>query len=913
MTVLGPLGFTAPWLLLGLLALPVLWFLLRAVPPAPVRRRFPGVALLLGLADEEAQAERTPWWLLLLRMAALAAVILGFAGPVLNPAVEAAPGGRLLIVEDGSWASARDWPARAERMERALTEAAAAGRPAAVLILTDPPGGAPAFTDAGDLAAQLPGLAPKPWEPGAAAPPPPEGAFETLWLSDGLAREGREALARALLARGALHVWQPEAPVLALGRARVEGAEVVVPLKASAAPLTPLDLRAVGPDPAGVERELARLSLAPGEAEARFDLPPELRNRVARFEIAGLRSAGAVSLTDDAVKRRKVALVGAGPAREGLALLDPLHYLREALAPSADLLEGALEDMLAAKPDVIVLADSAPGPAADRLAEWVEEGGLLLRFAGPRMAAEDAAADPLLPVRIRAGGRTVGGAMSWGAPRKLAPFAPGSLFAGLAVPEEVEVRAQLMAEPGPELAERSLASLADGTPLITRAAFGTGEIVLFHVTANAEWSSLPLSGLFPQMLARLAISARGAAAPGGSELAGRVWQPLRLVDAFGQVSGAEAAAGVAGEDLAEALSAGPGAATPPGIYAAEGRAVALNAVPEGRALAPATWPAGAQREVASALAPMPLKGAALGLGLGLLLLDILAAMAVSGRLRGPRGAALGLLLLALWPVLWPVPGARAEDAMPEERAIAAASNVVLAAMPSGDAEVDRIALAGLRGLSDTLAMRTTVEPSEPMQIDLARDDLALFSLIYWPVTAGQPAPSPEGYAKLNRYLRGGGMILFDTRDADLAEMSATPAGQRLQALAAPLDIPPLEPIPPDHILTRTFYLLQTFPGRYDGSIWVEAAPPEAAAAEGMPFRQLNDGVTPVVIGGNDWAAAWAQDARGMPMFPVGRGLSGERQREVALRFGVNLVMHVLTGNYKSDQVHVPALLERLGQ
>uniref|UniRef100_UPI0039E3883C DUF4159 domain-containing protein n=1 Tax=Phaeovulum sp. TaxID=2934796 RepID=UPI0039E3883C len=144
--------------------------------------------------------------------------------------------------------------------------------------------------------------------------------------------------------------------------------------------------------------------------------------------------------------------------------------------------------------------------------------------------------------------------------------------------------------------------------------------------------------------------------------------------------------------------------------------------------------------------------------------------------------------------------------------------------------------------------------------------------------------------------------------------AATETGRRLQALAAPLDIPPLEPIPPDHVLTRTFYLLQDFPGRYSGqTIWVEAAPPDAELAEGMPFRNLNDGVTPVVIGGNDWASAWAVDARGLPMFPVGRGQGGERQREIAFRFGVNIVMHVLTGNYKSDQVHVPALLERLGQ
>ena len=116
------------------------------------------------------------------------------------------------------------------------------------------------------------------------------------------------------------------------------------------------------------------------------------------------------------------------------------------------------------------------------------------------------------------------------------------------------------------------------------------------------------------------------------------------------------------------------------------------------------------------------------------------------------------------------------------------------------------------------------------------------------------------------------------------------------------------------MLTRTFYLLQDFPGRFvSREVWVEAAPADAEQAEGMPFRNLNDNVTPVVIGGNDWAAAWAVGERGQPLYPVGRGFAGERQREIAYRFGINLIMHVLTGNYKSDQVHVPALLDRLGQ
>ena len=913
MMMLGPIGFTAPWLLLGLAALPLLWLLLRAVPPAPVRRRFPGVALLLGLRDEEVEAARTPWWLLALRLLALAAAIIGFAGPVLNPQ-RAEPGaGPLLIVADASWASAGTWRARTERMERALSAAEQAGRRVALISLSDPPVATPEFSDAQSVAQSLPGLQPQPWRTQKfdAATVLPQGNFDTLWLSDGLARPDRAAVLSALQARGTVTVWQSQLPVLALGAARVEDGALVVPAQATASPPSPREVAAIGRDPAGVERELARLPLdfeGKTSANLRFDLPPELRNRITRLEIAGLRSAGAVSLTDDAIKRRKVAILSGTRDREGLQLLSPTHYLHEALAPTADLIDGTLEDVLSADPDVIILADMADLPEQAKLYDWVEKGGLLIRFAGPHMANANLDRDRLLPVRLRAGGRSIGGAMSWGAPRGLAPFPEDSPFAGLSVPDDVTVKAQLMAEPAPDLAQHTIASLLDGTPLVTRAKLGQGALVLFHVSANAEWSSLPLSVLFPQMLERLAVSARPNA-PEAADLAGQTWVPQKLLDGFGRLRDAGEAAGVPGEDLAKAV-AGP--KLPPGVYAADDRSVALNALGRDAVLSPAIWPAGVVVEGASETQETPLKGWLLAMALAALMLDILATLALSGKLRGPRAIKTAALVAALVFAGFAPPQARAE--MSETRAIEAASNVVLAAMPSGDPEVDKTSLAGLRGLSAVLRQRTTVEPSAPMMVDLENDDLAVFTFIYWPITEDQPAPTPMEYAKLNRYLRGGGMILFDTRDADVAGFGeATPTGRRLQALAAPLDIPPLAPIPKDHVLTRTFYLLQDFPGRYDGTIWVEAPPAGAERADGMPFRNLNDGVTPVVIGGNDWAEAWAIDARGRPMFPVGRGRTGERQREIANRFGVNLIMHVLTGNYKSDQVHVPALLERLGQ
>ena len=119
-------------------------------------------------------------------------------------------------------------------------------------------------------------------------------------------------------------------------------------------------------------------------------------------------------------------------------------------------------------------------------------------------------------------------------------------------------------------------------------------------------------------------------------------------------------------------------------------------------------------------------------------------------------------------------------------------------------------------------------------------------------------------------------------------------------IIARLDMPPLTDMAADHVLTRSFYLLEGLPGRYiGGRVFVERG------------NSANDAVSTVILGGNDWAAAWARDANGLPLYPVMPG--GEPQREMAYRAGVNIVMYALTGNYKADQVHIPAIMQRLTQ
>ncbi|WP_289149470.1 DUF4159 domain-containing protein [uncultured Salipiger sp.] len=928
MTILGPLGFTAPWLLLGLLALPILWVILRAVPPAPIRRMFPGVVLLLGLKDEEQVTDRTPWWLLLMRMLAVAAVIIGLAGPVLNPqddTGEQAGAGPLLVVMDASWSSASDWTARLEALDALLTRAERETRPVALMRLTNPE--APQFQAAGVLRSRLTGILPEPWQPDDARVTRalellPDQDFDTYWMSDGLARDSREPLLEALEGHGRVTVFESPRAHYALTPPRFEDGHVLLTLRRlRPGPETEVSLAGHGLDPAGNPAVLLRnpviFEQSATEAELKLNLPAELRARITRFEIEGARSAGAVSLPDDSLRRREVALIAGNENREGLELLSPLHFLNKALVPTADLLDGTLEEVLPANPDVIVLADVAtlsPGEQSG-ITEWLENGGTLLRFAGPRLAASDVSRseeDPLMPVRLRAGGRSVGGAMSWGEPKSLAAFAEDSPFYGLEIPEDVTISSQVMAQPDPTLASRVIAQLTDGTPLVTRKSVGQGQVVLFHVTANAEWSSLPLSGLFVRMLERLAVSSMPAS-PDPADLVGTVWQPLRVLDAFGRIGDAGNLPGVAGEAL---LGDPLGPELQPGLYQGEDRSLARNVVTADTVLRPAVWPERISVEGLSRAQETPLAGWLLATAIALLLADVIASLALSGRLGGGRAGPAAAAILAAALML---PGmARAQDEQPtgdDAAAILAASEVTLAHVLTGDRQLDDMAQAGLRGLSEILFFRTSVEPAEPMGVDLERDELAFFPMLYWPVTPSQPAPSEAAYVKLNEYLRSGGMILFDTRDADVAGFgAASPEGRRLQQLAAPLDIPPLEQVPQDHVLTRTFYLLQDFPGRYTSrDVWVEAAPPDAELIEGMPFRNLNDNVTPVVIGGNDWAAAWAMDERGNPLVRIGSGFSGERQREIAYRFGVNLVMHVLTGNYKSDQVHVPALLDRLGQ
>lgn len=945
------LSFGAPFVLAGLLALPVIWWLLKLTPPRPQVEAFPPLRILQRVLRSEETPSKSPWWLTLLRLLLAALVIFALSAPTLNPRETLISGtGPVALLVDNGWSSGGNFDRRRSAAEAIIRQAGEAGRTVSLAFSAEGANDDASPVEAARALERLAAATPRPVPTDRLAAAQRiatalagQRPGSLVFLSDGLDSSDAEAAAQALaaLTPGQAIVYQPSLDgVIGLTNAdNSTEALVVSAVRPTGTPAGAFQLVARDAQSRAIGSAPVDFSGSDGTGEARFQIPVEMRNDIARIEVEGVPTAGAVRLLDDSFRRRRVALVSGESADEAQPLLSPLYYISRALEPFADIvrpstanLAEAIPELLERKPSVVVLADIGvvPDEARTALQKFVENGGYLVRFAGPRLAATTGE-DTLVPVRLRAGERQLGGAMSWSEPQKLAPMNEATPFAGIAVPEDVTVSRQILAEPSADLADHTWASLADGTPLVTARTQGAGTIVLFHVTAEATWSNLPISGAFVSMLRRIvSLSRANAAAPDGRTAAESL-PPYRVLDGTGRLT----APGPEVQPLV--LASDPPAPVdlknPPGLYGSEDGYVAHNLLGASSRLAPLpTLDFGAATDARPYAGEdsLDLRPYLFAAALVLFALDAFAMLWLNGGFSRLRGRLAGRSAETAVPVvLFALAGlagaghflaptaAFAEtivqsDKFDVARAIEATSETHLAYVETGDTSLDDRSRAGLRGLSQYIAAKTALEPGAPMGVDIGSDELSFFPLIYWPVSADAPIPPRDAISRIDAYMKQGGTVIFDVDDDALSSLSGSvsPGQRRLRDILGDLDIPPLEPVPPDHVLTKAFYILSSFPGLHsDSPLWVESLVPDASGTA-RPARG-GDGVSSLMITSNDFAGAWAVDDKGLFLYPTDS--SDPSQREFAYRAGVNIVMYVLTGNYKADQVHVPALLERLGQ
>lgn len=932
-----PLSFGLPAVLAGLLALPVIWWLLRLTPPKPQAEAFPPLKILARVLRKEETPHQSPWWLTLLRLAMAALIILALAEPVFNPRERVSTGGNAVaIVIDNGWAAAPDWAMRVATAERLIADAEAENAPVLLAFTVDAPNAEIGPFDAQAARERLNAAEAQP------VPVDRAAAFARVAqamtdmpnasvavLSDGLASEADETAFDALLADAGELIWASPQGVTEIGLTATanEPDAFLVEAVRPTSEVGPRQAMVAALDDRGRRIAEAQLSFGAGEAAATaaFTVPFELRNDFNSLAVDGEAQAGAVRVLDENARRRRVGLIAQGDGDVAQPLLSPLHYISRALVPFADLIEptsadlgSAIPELLEQRPAMIVMADvgTLPDEAHAALADWVDNGGTLVRFAGPRLAAAEPDED-LLPVRLRVGERALGGTLSWTEPQAIAEYPESSPFADLTPPTDVTVSRQVLAEPTADIVERSWVNLADGTPLVTGARRGDGTLALFHITPQATWSNLPISGSFVELLRRLVQLSRnqgpGTTQAGNGEA---TLPPYRLIAADGSLVPPTPGA----RPLAVSAEAPVTIENPPGLYGSEEGVVAHNLLPADAVLEPIARPETplAVRDVAYGFdEQVDLRGPLFAIALALMILDTLAVLWLGGKLRRPRAsravpAALALALMGA--ISMPDANAQEGDIRPgDEEAIAAISQTRIAYVLTGDSSIDAISRAGLEGLGRFLADKTALEPGEPVGVDIAEDELAFYPLVYWPIDEGAEMPSQAALARIDAYMQEGGTVLFDTRDqfgAGFDAGSASASTMRLRDILADMNVPPLEPVPDDHVLTKAFYILPEFPGRFNGSpLWVEASQTLEETAD-RPVR-VGDGVSPIMITANDLAGAWAIGGNGAPMLPTVP--ADPMQRVHAYRAGVNIMMYMLTGNYKSDQVHVPSILERLGQ
>src|SRR5689334_2693486 len=648
-----PLSFAEPLLLIGLFSLPLLWWLLRVMPPRPRRIEFPPTRLLFEIAPKEETPSRTPWWLTAIRLAAAALIILAAAGPVWNPQTGLAGNSSpLVILLDDGWSAAASWDTRVKAADELIANADNDRRGVALVPLSETARDI-TLMPAGTARVALRQISPKPYSVDRVDTLGPLDRFlkatgdaEIAWLSDGV-DTGRGADFVENLGKT---IGERKLTVFEGGAAP---AQALVAAENAAAKMTVKVLRTTGGVAAGVVRAIDAKGSPIGEAryafgmqdretEAAFDLPVELRNDISRLEIAGERSAGAVQLLDKRWRRRAVGVVTGATSDMAQPLLASTFYLTRALSPFADVRlgdRGAPQQVIAQFLDqrlpMIVLADvgTLSPEIRERLNAWIDQGGVLVRFAGPRLAQAD---DDLVPVKLRRGGRSLGGSLTWEKPQHMASFTADGPFAGLNVPKDITVSRQVLAEPDAVLATKSWASLEDGTPLVTGEHRGKGVISLFHVGADMRWSDLPMSGTFVEMLRRLVDMSGYTTKPGpgvAGEQTSETVAPLRTLDGFGAFGPPPSTAKPMPADYRDRATADH----PPGFYGPTEGPVAVNTLASADRIATLdTSSLRAQRASYTNAEPRDLRGILLSSSLALFLIDAIVV------------AMLGAGLAALW-------------------------------------------------------------------------------------------------------------------------------------------------------------------------------------------------------------------------------------------------------------------------
>jgi hypothetical protein len=561
-------------LVIGILVPALMWKFLESMPPKPKIMDFAPIRFLFALESRTHKPTQMPWWQKAIFFSTCAAVGLGIAHPVRVSDIPVDSNKPVMLVVDNDFSSAHHWTALTKKMNDLVDRSD--GLPIIILKTAKPAdGGAIKATppiNATQARAIIRDMQPEAWPADRKAAVEALKAVDTsrhpsiIWLSNGLADKDSSELMEILQAAGSLTVLKdvsgvtphllmpPEAGVgkltVKVRRADTTKDEVVV-------------VNAYNESSNLVGGAEAHFKAGQAQTEAQFDVSNEQRNQFFRLALRDENSAGAVILMDDRWRLRTVGIVKddvGGKYHES-------KYIEAALQPYAHLKFGGISELIKQKPAVIILPDSVgiTDTAHKELERWVQEdGGTLLRFAGPNLAEQKNVRDTLLPVELN-GLRDPLSPGGKGKPAQIIPFGAKSHFSGIKIPEGITVTHEVAAMSRPDLDEHVWASLDDGSAFVTGKQMGKGQVILIHTSTDPEWSNFAIKGgpLFIEMQREIIASSQNIGGDSERSKAANM-PPLKVLDGTGAFSNHLGVVHPLTPAIVEGNIIGPH--SPPGLY-----------------------------------------------------------------------------------------------------------------------------------------------------------------------------------------------------------------------------------------------------------------------------------------------------------------------------------------------------------
>jgi hypothetical protein len=890
MLKIGFLQIANAWALLPLLALPIIYLVSKLIPPKPKTIHFPALMFLKGLDAKSSNMQTAPLWVKILRIIAIFALVFGLSAPFISSSpVKIANDKKILIIIDDGWSNA----ARFEEIKSKATEIIKSYAPLgtentqfSVLISSAPNNEQIIAQQSQDALDFIKKLEPKAYIPSHEANFAKifalKDSFAIYYFSDGLKHNSSDEMLENLakIAIGKFHIDLPANKIAALSEIKQNADGFAYQYKSIGRPKD-IEVEFLSKD-----GEIFASSHG-SNGHGSVILPDNLSRRVAFAKIRGENTAGGTYILNATNLRPLIGIENLNQTEE--PLISDKYYIKTAAKMLGDVVEGEIDRILPSRPNAIIIGDrSGFSPNDERtLLSYMRGGGTIIRFIGPLALGKEN--DPIITGALAHAPKIMAGSFSWNN-AQIAPSEAESPLFGMETNNDARPRLVAVFESPPQNTE-IWARLQDKTPFISRKKIGEGQLVMIHTTASPAWSEIAFSATQIQFLRRILQTSQAQGIDANTRPPNAPMYGQTILNAYGEIGQiAPDAKPILPKDTLPKIS---NQEYNPGIYSGGGSILFLQAANQDLNLSPINLQNirfETMNNIQNNL--FLLRPYFLVFGFLALLLDSLIAIMgadIFNRFKKPATTNIILLALIVLPFL-PL----------QAKAQAINDDMAMAYILTPDQRTNAKAKAGLEGLAQALNARTNVHSSRVVGIDPSKDELALYPIIYWLLPDNITPANLATNRALNAYMQNGGILFIDTKGAG---RDANNARALTQSALRGLVVPPLEQVPQGHVLGRSFYLLMGFPGRFANSkLWVANSASMNASA--------NDGVSPIIIGDGDWAAAWAGGPHDTAQAAIE---GGDLRRETAFRVGINIYIYALTGQYKADQIHVPAILNRLGQ